>query len=272
MAKSIDFSAIAPAGYLEAFVAQEPARVHHVAAQHVLSDRAYRDFFRREAEHGAEIIVDNGLFDLGYSLPAADLVAAAQAVDAREIILPDVMRDGPATIKASDEAAREIRELSDTYRLCVVLHAADDEEWRRCYDAFVTRDYVGAIALPASRRPAPEEQLCRTRWTATRYLEDRGLVDETIVYRLLGLGRTGHLELVEQREHEWIASVDGAAPVILGAMGVEMLPEGPYEKPSTPRIERLGPIQQDRFDLIRRNIAVVRAAAGSSVQIAEARA
>ena len=150
-------------------------------------------------------------------------------------------------------------------------HAVDDEEWLRCYDHFVSSDYVGAIALPASRRPAPEDQLCRTRWTATRYLEERGMVDERIVYRLLGLGRTGHLELVEQREHKWIASVDGAAPVILGAMGIEMLPGGPYEKPRTPRVETHDTIPEGRFALIRRNISVVREAAGSSVRIPEAR-
>ncbi|MEV4333492.1 hypothetical protein AB0K02_23610 [Streptomyces sp. NPDC049597] len=271
MAKSIDVSVIAPPAYLNDFVAQEPARVHHVAAQRVLTDPVYCTFFRREAERGADIIVDNGVFDLGHALPSADLVTAARAVDAREIILPDVMRDGPATIKASEEAAREILGLSDGFRLCAVVHAADDEEWLRCYDHFASSDYVGAIALPASRRPAPEEQLCRTRWTATRYLEDRGMVEERIVYRLLGLGRTGHLELVEQREHEWIASVDGAAPVILGAMGIAMLPGGPYEKPTTPRIEDLGPIPEERFELIRRNIAVVRDAAGSTVRIWEAR-
>lgn len=270
MAKSIDVSVIAPPRYLDAFVAQEPASVHHVAAQRVLTDPGYRAFFYREAQRGAEIIVDNGVFDLGHALPATDLVAAARAVNAREIILPDVMRDGAATLKASDDAAREIRDLSDEFRLCVVLHAADDHEWVRCYDYFASSDYVGAIALPASRRPAPAGELCRTRWAATQYLEDQGMVEDRIVYRLLGLGRTGHLELVEQREHEWLSSVDGAAPVILGAMGIAMLPNGPYEKPPTPRIENLGPIPAERFDLIRHNIAVVREAAGSSVRIAEA--
>ncbi|KPC78556.1 MULTISPECIES: hypothetical protein [Streptomyces] len=266
----IDFSVIAPPAYLKHFVTQEPARVHHVAAQRVLSDEIYRGFFTREAERGAEIIVDNGLFDLGYALPAESLVEAALAVSAREIILPDVMRDGAATLKASEKAAREIRELSgDAFRLCAVLHAGDDDEWLRTYDAFVASDWAGAIALPASRRPDPDEQLCRTRWLATAYLQDHGLVDDLLVYRLLGLGRTGHLELIEQREHEWISSVDGAAPVILGAMGVALLPEGPYEKPSTPRIEKLGPIPEDRFGLIRKNISVVRAAAGSTVTIAE---
>lgn len=270
MTGGIDFSVIAPPACLKAFVGQEPARVHHVAAQRVLSDEAYRTFFAREAERGAEIIVDNGVFDLGYALPAADLVEAAFAVSAREIVLPDVMRDGAATLKAGERAAREIRELSgDVFRLCAVLHAADDEEWCRTYDALVTGGWAGAIALPASRRPDPDGQLCRTRRLATAYLEDRGLVDDLLVYRLLGLGRTGHLELIEQREHRWISSVDGAAPVILGAMGITLLPEGPYEKPSTPRIEELGPIAEDRFAVIRRNIAVVRSAAGSTVTIAE---
>ncbi|SEB61102.1 hypothetical protein [Streptomyces melanosporofaciens] len=270
MTKHIDFSVIAPPAYLDDFVAQEPARVHHVAAQRVLSHDGYRAFFVAEAERGAEIIIDNGVFDLGHALPAADLVAAGLAVSAREIILPDVMHEGAATIKASEQAARDILDLTDSFRLCVVLHAADDEEWLRTYDHFASSDYVGAIALPASRRPDPERQLCRTRWMATHYLEDRDMVEERMVYRLLGLGRTGHLELVEQREHEWIASVDGAAPVILGAMGIAMLPGGPYEKPSTPHIENVGPIPEDRFDLIRQNIAVVREAAGSHVKIAEA--
>ncbi|WP_405589700.1 hypothetical protein [Streptomyces sp. NBC_01190] len=272
MTNTIDFSVIAPPAYLEEFVAQDPARVHHVAAHRVLTDAAYRAFFACEAERGAEIIVDNGVFDLGHALPVADLIAAARAVDAREIILPDVMRDGPATVKASDEAAREIRDLTDDFRLCAVLHAADDQEWLRTYDHLASSDDIGAIALPASRRPAPEQELCRTRWTATAYLEDNGLVEERIIYRLLGLGRTGHLELVEQREHEWIASVDGAAPVILGAMGIAMLPGGPYEKPATPRVEHLGPIPADRVGLVRQNIAVVREAAGSSVRISGAHA
>ncbi|MEU3616928.1 hypothetical protein ABZ725_32190 [Streptomyces sp. NPDC006872] len=272
MTRGIDFSVIAPSAYLDSFVAQDPARVHHVAAHQVLSDEAYRSFFAREAERGAEIIVDNGVFDLGRSLPAADLVAAGRAVGAREVILPDVMRDGPATLRASEHAAREIQDLAgDAFRLCAVLHAADDEEWLRTYDELVTSGYAGAIALPASRCPERIGQLCRTRWAATRYLEDRGLVDDRIVYRLLGLGFTGHLELIEQRDHEWIASVDGAAPVILGTMGIALLPDGPYDKPSTPRIEKLGPIPTDRFALIRQNIDVVRQAAGSSVRIAEVR-
>jgi len=98
----ISVSVIAPAAYLRDFVAQSPATVHHVAGQRVLRDAAYRAFFREEARRGAAIVVDNGVFDIGRPLDPEDLVRAARAVDAEEIILPDVMHDGPATMRASD--------------------------------------------------------------------------------------------------------------------------------------------------------------------------
>ncbi|MGH3940392.1 MAG: hypothetical protein ACRDTG_17505 [Pseudonocardiaceae bacterium] len=267
VSKSINVSVIAPAAYLRHFVAQSPATVHHVAAQRLLRDPAYRAFFREEAQLGAKIIVDNGVFDLGESLCPADLLRAARAVNAEEIILPDVMHDGPGTMRASDRAAAELRELSDEFRLCAVVHAADDTEWHRCYDHFVSSDYVGAIALPASRRKDPTEALSKNRVAATRYLEDRGLVDPRLVYRLLGLGRSGHLELFEQRDHEWIASVDCAAPVILGSMGIRMHPHGPYEKIPTPRVDAVKEIETARFPLIRDNISAVRYAANCPIEI-----
>ncbi|MFI0412401.1 hypothetical protein [Actinomadura sp. 3N508] len=269
-AKSITVSVIAPTAYLREFAAQEPATVHHVAAQRVLSDPVYRAFFLDEAGRGATIIVDNGVFDLGESLKSADLVRAAQAVRAEEIVLPDVMHDAPATMHASDLAARQIREISDEFRLCAVVHATDDDQWRRCYDHFAASPHIGAIAFPASRRKEPSLALSRNRVAATGYLEDHGLVDPSKVYRLLGFGRTGHLELFEQREHEWISSIDGAAPVLLGAMGIRMLPDGPYDKPPTPRVETVEQIDPGRFPLIRHNINTVRCAANCPIQIRDA--
>jgi hypothetical protein len=270
-AHGINVSVIAPAAYLRDFAAQDPATVHHVAAQRVLDDPEYRAFFLEEAELGAAIIVDNGVFDLGEALPAASLVRAARAVRAQEIILPDVMHDGPGTIRASDLAAGQILEITDEFRLCAVVHAADDREWNQVYDHFASRDYTGAIAFPASRSREPSMELPKDRVAATACLEDNGRVIPGLVYRLLGLGRTGHLELIAQRAHPWISSVDGAAPVLLGMMGVRMLPRGPCDKPPTPRVETIEHIDPERFTLIRDNINTVRAAAGCPVKVRAAR-
>jgi len=270
-AHGINVSVIAPSAYLRDFAAQDPATVHHVAAQRVLADPDYRAFFREEAELGATVIVDNGVFDLGESLPPAALVLAARAVRAQEIILPDVMRDGPATIRASDLAARQILQITAEFRLCAVVHAADDREWNQVYDHFASCGYAGSIAFPASRSREPSQELAKNRLAATAYLEETGRVVPGLVYRLLGFGRTGHLELISQRAHPWISSVDGAAPVLLGMMGVRMLPRGPYDKPPTPRVETVGHIDPGRFALIRENIQAARDAAGCPVKIREAR-
>ena len=268
-AGSINVSVIAPSAYLRQFAGQSPPTVHHAAAQRILSDPAYRAFFLEEERLGAEIVVDNGVFDLGAPLGAGDLVRAARAVDATEIILPDVMHDGPATMRASDRAAAEIRDLTGRFRLCAVVHGADDTGWHRCYDHFAGSDYAGAIALPAARRKEQGGGVSKDRAAATRHLENHGLVDPGRVYRLLGLGRTGHLELFEQREHRWISSVDCAAPVLLGAMGVRMRPDGPYEKIPTPRVESVAWIDPAMFSLIRDNISAVRRAAGCPLMIRE---
>lgn len=259
----IDVSIIAPARYLREFAAQVPARVHHVAAQRVLQDEQYRQFFREQAEDGASIVVDNGVFDLGDSLAAEDLISAARAVAADEIILPDVMRDGAATVRASDAAAVEFSKYSDGLRFCVVVHGADHDDWRHCLEAFTEREYVGAMALPASRKPVTGAVgPANDRILAAQYLADNGHLSTDRIYRMLGLGRLGHLELAVQRHHDWIASVDCATPVILGSMGVRMLPGGPYEKVPTPRVETIDYIDPQRFGLIQENIATVRAAAG----------
>lgn len=264
---SINVSVIAPASYLSEFVGQSPATVHHVAAQRVLQDRIYGEFFLAEARRGASIILDNGVFDLGRSLEPVDLVRAARMVNAQEIILPDVMHDGPATMQAGRTAADELLAITDEFRLCAVVHGADDQEWLRCYDYFVTSRGIDAIALPASRRAPMSSEVSRNRVVATEHLDSYGMIVPTLIYRLLGLGRTGHLELFEQRWHPWISSVDCAAPVILGSMGVRMHPGGPYEKIPTPRVDDLGVIDPGLFPLIRENIDVVRRAANCPVQI-----
>ena len=266
---SINVSVIAPAAYLRDFVSQSPPTVHHVAAQRVLQDPAYRAFFAHEAALGACIVLDNGVFDLGHALEPEQLVRAARLVSAREIILPDVIRDGPATMKATDEAARRVLDLSDEFRLAAVVHGSDDAQWLRCYDHFVSDPNIATITLPASRLAVAGREISKNRVAATGHLADRGMIEPRVTYRLLGLGRTGHLELFHQRQHDWIASVDCAAPVILGAMGVPMLPSGPYAKIPTLRVDALGPIDPARFRLIRDNIAAVRHAANCPLLLPE---
>lgn len=262
---AITVSVIAPTRHLQDFVAQDPPTLHYTAAQRLLDDHEYRRFYAEESERGARIIVDNGVFELGQSLDATDLVRAANAVHATEIVLPDVIQDGAGTVRASADAALHLARLTSDFRLCVVVQGASNDDWRRCYDHFVAAPYVQTIALPAPLKTSRHTGVAYNRIEATRYLNDRRLVREDRVYRLLGLGDSGHLELAEQRQHTWIHSVDCSSPVTMGALGIAIAAGSPYTKTAV-RVDELAEIPDTRHGLVYHNIAILREAAGCSLR------
>jgi hypothetical protein len=268
MTTGIQVSVIAPVQYLHDFVEQIPPTIHYIAAQRVLQDACYRRFYLEQAERGASLIVDNGVFDLGHSLCADDLVRAAREVNAYEIVLPDVVHDGRRTVLASERGARAVHRLTDRFRLCAVVQGSSDSDWLRCYDQFVSADYVQAIAIPSPTHRPPLGGLVFDRLQATQHLDTNRLVAPHLVYRLLGLGDSGHIELSHQRQFQWIRTVDSSAPVVLGALGRRITPGQPYTKAST-RVEDLPPIQESCYPIIRQNIATLRAAAGCSLRLLE---
>lgn len=266
MSTRITVSIIAPARYLREFVDQVPPTIHYIAAQRVLHDASYRSFYLEQAERGALLVLDNGVFDLGHSLGPEDLLSAARRVKAAEIVLPDVLHDGRATIGASEKAARILHRRTDSIRLCAVVQGASDRDWLDCYNHFVRAAYVGAVALPSPKVRGQKHGLCADRLRATSHLHKEGLISPHLVYRLLGLGDSGHHELAQQREYPWIQSVDSSAPVVLGALGIRILQDAGYQKVAT-SVEALPPISQSRFALIRENISTFRAAAGCTLRL-----
>lgn len=263
---AITVSVIAPTAYLRDFVDQVPPTLHHITAQRVLHDNLYRRFYREQVERGASLVLDNGVFDIGQSLAPDDLLNAARQVRAAEVVLPDVIHDGPATITASEAAARVLHRRGDSLRLCAVVQGGSDHDWLACYSHFLTAPYVGALALPSPKIRSRKTAIYADRLVATSYLDSEEMVSPRLIYRLLGLGDSGHHELSQQRRFAWIQSADSSAPVVLGAMGIRILAEETYQKLTT-SVEELGPIARSRLGLIRENIATVRAAAGCVLRL-----
>jgi hypothetical protein len=267
MTYGIYVSLIAPADYLERFVAQDPPTVHYVAAQRVLANLDYRRFYRTQAEMGAFLILDNGVFDLGQSISVEDLRRAATMIKAHEIVLPDVINDGAATVSSSSRAAREYHRLADSVRLCAVVQGATNSDWLHCYESFCKAKYVDSIALPSPKHDGHLTGVAFSRLVATQYLEKQEMIQSRITYRLLGLGDSGHLELKEQRRHEWLQTVDSSSPVVLGALGIAICDGKPYQKPAA-GVEQVPTIPEANHSIIRQNIRVIRSAAGCPLKIA----
>lgn len=97
-------------------------------------------------------ILDNSLIELGGAVNLQRVLDAAAHIDADEIILPDVFQNGPATIKAVEEAIKELLAIypdgNFPYRIMAVAQGKDEYEWYECYQKLLYNNFVDVIGIP----------------------------------------------------------------------------------------------------------------------------
>lgn len=95
-------------------------------------------------------ILDNSLIELGGALSMDRLVSAAEKVKANEIILPDVFKDGEATIQSTINAINWLKEhnLLGKYKLMVVCHGTTKEAFKKCFDTLEAMPEIDVIGIP----------------------------------------------------------------------------------------------------------------------------
>lgn len=97
-------------------------------------------------------ILDNSLIELGGAVNLQRVLDAAARIDADEIILPDVFQDGPATIKAVEEAIKELLKVypdgNFPFKIMAVAQGRDEYEWFECYQKLLLNNFVNVIGIP----------------------------------------------------------------------------------------------------------------------------
>lgn len=126
--------------YLLDVVETEP--FHMALAQYLLSDAEYREFYKKLGRHGCHIIVDNGAAE-GLQMDFKEVYSVANYVHATEVVLPDMLRDGPGSYHLHTMAA----DVVPAYRRMVVPHGQDMDEW--LYFAYRFVDWeCSSIGIP----------------------------------------------------------------------------------------------------------------------------
>lgn len=97
--------------------------------------------------HPSEVILDNGVIELGYPLPVEDLARAARIVGAKVVVLPDTIDDAKFTIKQARHALRQYRKLAPT-DLMGVVQGRTYEECLDCAAALALDVGVDWLAVP----------------------------------------------------------------------------------------------------------------------------
>lgn len=145
------FAPIAPSHLLHN-VSVFASRIHYHMAlgQELVRDNQYSELYRRLARLGNFIIVDNGAAEPEEErVPFEEIVRVALAINADEIVLPDVVRDAGETIKAL-EANRDLIEKIPARKRVFIPQGQNINQWFECFD-YVTNimrlDYA-TIGIP----------------------------------------------------------------------------------------------------------------------------
>lgn len=110
---------------------------YHMALAHLAGNEFYASFFRKRAEAGHTVIMDNGVVETGKPMSMSALLDAARCLGATEMILPDIIGNALQTQLDGNEALRFLKEetqRSRPPRLMAVPQGSTRHEWLYCFE------------------------------------------------------------------------------------------------------------------------------------------
>jgi len=169
------------------------------------------------------IIMDNSLIELGYPLPVADVVQAAELVNASVIVLPDVLGDRIKTLELSAKAAIELNELRATSPYARRVRMLGVAQGQTLNDVFsCARDLIQSVGAEMISIPRHVTAKVGSRTKLAQMVRQYGVpvhllgFSENLLDDFTTLGIPG------------VIGIDSALPIWYGLQG--------FELPTTPPV------------------------------------
>lgn len=188
--------------------------IHMVLTHLVHTNEEYADFYAKEKKYK---ILDNSAFE-GQLQSIEKVCGAAARVNADEIILPDIVYDGSATIKAAKASLEYLDSESNlTVKTMAVVQGSSEQEWWDCYSELAAMKGVDVIGF--SKLSCPRcfgFPISEARMQIVRTLEEENEWPEGKAIHLLGGSYHVVDEIKFMSKYEQIRSIDTSAPVEYG--------------------------------------------------------
>lgn len=148
----------------------------------VLKHEGYTERLQGRRQDGVFVLLDNSVFELGKSMSSQAIIEAAQLINPSEVVCPDVLYKGDATVAATrtfiSEKGRELMRINPRVTIMGVPQGSSRLEWLTCAeDLSKLVDTVGLskISIPecfgkpgeplvVTRRRALEALCRQTSW------------------------------------------------------------------------------------------------------------
>ena len=220
-------SIIAPTSGLEQYASRSDH--YHLTLSHlVLCDPDYRRFYERRSVEGDWIILDNSAHEFGGGMSTTDLLVAAAAIQASEIVLPDRLFFGDDTYENSKNAFYECKKALPEISLMGVPQGRTPEEYDLCAFNLIK---LGVDTIGVSKDYEVWEGGLMRRVQLIRSWS------ESVQIHLLGWGRDlRQLYYLSQEPDLRIRGVDSAKPLVFASKGILLPdPEKEIDSPIYPK-------------------------------------
>lgn len=201
---------ITPVSLLEEFSTHH----HLVLTQYYRGCKAYREFYQKRRWDGDFIIQDNGAAELKASIQISDLIAVAEDLHPNVIVAPDTIYDAEKTLKSTGEFVEQywFQLQSLGVEIMAVPQGSTMGEWFSCYEVFNTAPHISWLGISMFYTPTFNHRadvLKRIASTVSKPCHLLGLWDNP-------------LDLLEERQYDFVRSVDTAKAVEFGFEGLQL--------------------------------------------------
>jgi hypothetical protein len=279
----MDIALIPPIPELEGFGTSAKCPNTHLLLSHLLSSKAYEDYYIERSEMGDYLILDNSAHEHGQGVAVEALLKQAMRLHCQEIVVPDVLFDARGTVESARRAlewmettkGKRLYNAAHRPRLMFVPQGDKRPEWGWClkqlmqlHDLYDESLCLGTPVIGISK------DYYYWHGGLSRLVDDYLLpyrMTQRIQVHCLGWPTDLWALAQVARHHPWVRSTDSAKPFVYAKNNILLEPGG--KVPEYPRRDERyfeDPLNEEQRHLARRNVEVFLAAANDQLILATA--
>lgn len=116
----------------------------HLVLAHLLENKEYLDFYKKQRERGAYLVLDNGVIETG--TPQID-ESKVKALHPREVVAPDYLYDAERTCFESAKFAGLIKSEFPSMKVMCVPQGDSPKEYLICLKTFANAPWCDVIGI-----------------------------------------------------------------------------------------------------------------------------
>jgi len=217
---------ICPIAFLEQFAIR--SKFHLILPHLVQQHPKYKEFYKKRAEDGDFVLLDNSIFELGYSLPKEGLLSTAEDIKASEVVAPEVWDDKRGTEKLVEEFIEYHDKQKSNISILAMAQGSDINELVETFFKWNNHPKINSLGLPFSLNYEIKGISDNIKsLTLRRVLNRWYLVDRINKYaqassqrikptHLMGLSDAVELQRYKGEEYYWIRSNDSSTAFVHG--------------------------------------------------------